>query len=101
MSATLISFIQNRRRWNTLFLMVAFLSGGWIFLSRASGTRSAGGAPPPSPREGFSAPDFTLDLLGGGQITLSNLQGQVVNWLRSRSLIRRHIAILATKGGNL
>ncbi|HEY47716.1 MAG TPA: TlpA family protein disulfide reductase [Anaerolineae bacterium] len=32
----------------------------------------------PSPREGFLAPDFTLDLIGGGQVTLSELRGDVV-----------------------
>ncbi|GAB4262611.1 MAG: TlpA disulfide reductase family protein [Candidatus Promineifilaceae bacterium] len=32
----------------------------------------------PSPREGFPAPDFTLDTLDGSQITLSHLRGKVV-----------------------
>lgn len=36
------------------------------------------GALPTSPREGFPAPDFTLDQLGGGQVTLSQLRGNVV-----------------------
>jgi thiol-disulfide isomerase/thioredoxin len=50
----------------------------WTFLSRVPPAATTGGAPPPSPREGFSAPDFTLDLLGGGQVTLSELRGKVV-----------------------
>ncbi len=32
----------------------------------------------PSPREGFLAPDFTLDVAGGGEWTLSELRGDVV-----------------------
>jgi len=31
-----------------------------------------------SPRVGFAAPDFTLELLGGGQVTLSELRGKAV-----------------------
>jgi len=57
---------------------VLLLGGGWTFLSRVPPAATTDGAPPPSPREGFSAPDFTLDLLGGGQVTLSELRGQVV-----------------------
>ncbi|HET6846795.1 MAG TPA: TlpA disulfide reductase family protein, partial [Anaerolineales bacterium] len=33
---------------------------------------------PPSPRIGFAAPDFTLDTLDGGSLTLSQLRGQPV-----------------------
>jgi len=73
-----IRLFQNRKNW--IFLMAAFfvLGVGWIFLSRVPAAATTDGAPPPSPREGFSAPDFTLDLLGGGQVTLSDLRGQVV-----------------------
>ena len=61
-------------------LMAAMLAlgGVWTFLSRVPPSATTGGAPPPSPREGFSAPDFTLDLLGGGQLTLSDLRGKPV-----------------------
>ena len=49
----------------------------WTVISRV---------PPDRPRaeqgavakEGFSAPDFTLDLLGGDKVTLSDLRGRVV-----------------------
>jgi len=49
----------------------------WTLISRAP-LAAPGGAPPPSPRAGFSAPDFTLDLLDGEQVTLANLRGKVV-----------------------
>lgn len=78
MSTSFMTIIQDRRRWSELFLVVALLGSGWTVLSRAPIAQTTGGAPPPSPREGFSAPDFTLDLLDGGQVTLSALRGQVV-----------------------
>ncbi len=75
---TPISLPQDKRRWAFLMIMVFLLGTGWTFLGRVPPAATTGGAPPPSPREGFSAPDFTLDLLGGGGITLSDLRGQVV-----------------------
>lgn len=57
---------------------VLTLSIVWTFLSRVPEAMTTNGAPPPSPRQGFSAPDFTLDVLGGGQVTLSELRGKVV-----------------------
>jgi peroxiredoxin len=50
---------------------------GWIWLSAVPASGTTGGQTP-SPREGFSAPDFTLELLNGGQITLSDLRGKAV-----------------------
>lgn len=50
----------------------------WTVYSRVP---SAVGAPlssSPSPREGFFAPDFTLDTLDGGKVTLSELRGNIV-----------------------
>ncbi len=75
---TPISLPQDKRRWAFLMIMVFLLGTGWTFLGRVPPAATTDGAPPPSPREGFSAPDFTLDLLGGGGITLSDLRGQVV-----------------------
>lgn len=69
---------QDSRRWNTLIGAALALGVVWTFLSRVPSAATTGGAPPPSPREGFSAPDFTLDLLGGGQVRLSELRGKVV-----------------------
>jgi len=69
---------SRKRRWE--ILMVVSLAAGilWTFFSRVP---SAVGAPlssSPSPREGFFAPDFTLDTLDGGRVTLSELRGKIV-----------------------
>lgn len=50
----------------------------WVFLSRMPADRVVQAGPPSSPKEGFIAPDFTLDLLGGGEVTLSELRGSPV-----------------------
>jgi len=57
-------------------ILILLVGGAWISASRlpAAATSSA----PPSPREGFAAPDFTLPLLAGGEARLSGLRGQVV-----------------------
>jgi thiol-disulfide isomerase/thioredoxin len=71
-------FLSDTRRWN-LFLAAVLLSGvGWIVLSRVPPAASRQSTPAPGAREGFSAPDFTLDRLNGGQMTLSEMRGQVV-----------------------
>ena len=70
--------LEDAHRWYRLTAMVLALGAVWTFLSRVPPAATTGGAPPPSAREGFSAPEFTLDLLGGGQVTLSNLRGKVV-----------------------
>ncbi|MDP2776673.1 MAG: TlpA disulfide reductase family protein [Anaerolineales bacterium] len=72
------NFPSRKRRWE--ILMLASLAAGilWTVVSRVP---SAVGAPlssSPSPREGFLAPDFTLDNLQGEKVTLSNLRGKIV-----------------------
>ncbi len=50
----------------------------WTMLSRIP---TAAGGPldsPPSPQEGFLAPNFTLETLDGKRVTLSDLRGKVV-----------------------
>ncbi len=70
-------FFEEQQRWTILMVVVLALGVIWTIFSRVPmaganiGERSA-------PREGFFAPDFTLDLLGGGQVTLSDLRGKVV-----------------------
>jgi len=57
---------------------VLVLAAAWIMLSRVAGTAPQSSVAPPSPRTGFSAPDFTLETLDGTQLTLSDLRGQPV-----------------------
>ena len=57
------------------FIMIAF-SIFWIFSSRNPSTNSIEVAS--APREGFLAPDFTLNTLDGNEITLSALRGNIV-----------------------
>ena len=66
------------QRWTVLMVSVVALGAVWTFVSRAPLAATTGGAPPPSARAGFSAPDFTLDRLGGGQMVLSGLRGKAV-----------------------
>src|SRR5437867_5081486 len=61
-------------------LTLAFVLGVfWTLFSRVApsatetGLQAAG-----APKEGFTAPDFSLDLLSGGKVTLSELHGKAV-----------------------
>lgn len=69
---------EDSQRWSVLMVSVLALGAAWTFVSRVPLAATTGGAPPPSPRAGFSAPDFTLDRLGGGQMALSELRGKAV-----------------------
>lgn len=69
---------SRKTRWEILMLLSLALGFLWTVGSRVP---SAVGAPlssSPSPREGFLAPDFTLDTLDGNVVTLSELRGKVV-----------------------
>ncbi len=73
----MLALIEIRSRWLAVTTTALLVGIGWIWFSAvpASGTTSG---QIPGPREGFSAPDFTLELLGGGQTTLSDLRGKAV-----------------------
>src|SRR3990172_2662171 len=69
---------SRKKRWEVLMLVSLAAGILWTVASRVP---SAVGAPlssSPSPREGFLAPDFTLDTLDGNRVTLSELRGKVV-----------------------
>jgi thiol-disulfide isomerase/thioredoxin len=64
-----------QRRGIYIFILLAALA--WIFISADwAGTSTAGAIP--APRQGFLAPDFTLNTPDGEAVTLSKLRGQVV-----------------------
>lgn len=69
---------SRKKRWEILMLASLAAAILWTVASRVP---SAVGAPlssSPSPREGFLAPDFTLDTLDGSKVTLSELRGKIV-----------------------
>jgi cytochrome c biogenesis protein CcmG, thiol:disulfide interchange protein DsbE len=68
--------ISNR----LIVLMASILIIGalWTLISREPDTSLQQSGPPSHPKEGFTAPDFTLDLLDGRQLTLSELRGHPV-----------------------
>ena len=63
-----------------MMLMLSILIFGalWMLISRVPEESSRQAGSPPDPKEGFTAPDFTLDLLDGGKLTLSELRGHSV-----------------------
>ena len=76
-SPYVLAFPADPRRWFA-FTTLALVAGlAWTLRSAVPpGETTQGRAP--SPRVGFAAPDFSLDLLGGGRVTLSELRGKVV-----------------------
>ena len=72
----------SKKAWNLFIGAVVLIGAGWIYLTRIPSNGTTGGSPPPSPMEGFSAPGFTLDLLGSDssneKVSLSDYRGQVV-----------------------
>ncbi len=69
--------VQDSRRWWTLSLGILLLGAAWTLHSRVPDS-TANLALVASPREGFPAPDFALDLLEGGTASLSGQRGKVV-----------------------
>jgi cytochrome c biogenesis protein CcmG/thiol:disulfide interchange protein DsbE len=74
---SILNWMQNPRRWFGVSLVVLLLGSAWMMASAVPNSETTGGQIP-SPREGFLAPDFTLDQLNGGQIRLADLRGKVL-----------------------
>lgn len=69
--------ISDPLRWTAVSLLLLIAGAAWTWASAVPASATTGGKIP-SPREGFVAPDFTLDTLGGDPVTLSDLRGRVV-----------------------
>ena len=61
-----------------LMISIFILGALWTQISRVPELSSQQSGPPPNPKEDSAAPDFTLDLLDGGQLTLAELRGHPV-----------------------
>jgi peroxiredoxin len=70
------SLISNRLIM--LMASILILDALWTLISRAPDPSLQQSGSPFNPKEGFMAPDFTLDLLDGDQLTLSELRGHQV-----------------------
>jgi len=68
----------RKRRWEILMLVSLATGILWTLVSRVPSAVDAPLSTSPSPREGFLAPDFTLDTLDGTKVTLSKLRGKIV-----------------------
>ena len=66
------------RAWWPLVTGVLVLGLSWTAATRAEPAGTTNGAPPPSPREGFSAPAFSLPTRDERTLALTDLRGQVV-----------------------
>jgi cytochrome c biogenesis protein CcmG, thiol:disulfide interchange protein DsbE len=65
----------HKRVWLSIFVLIA--GAAWIWISRvAPGETSAGKIP--LPRQGFLAPDFSLQTPDGQSVSLSDLRGRPV-----------------------
>ncbi|MCI0555024.1 MAG: TlpA family protein disulfide reductase, partial [Anaerolineae bacterium] len=69
---------MKSNRLLTTMISILILGAAWTFISRVPEPSSQQSDPPPNPQEGFAAPDFMLDTLDGGQLTLSELRGHPV-----------------------
>ncbi|MHB8776578.1 MAG: peroxiredoxin family protein [Anaerolineales bacterium] len=68
---------MNNSRFTAWITWALILGMIWTVVSRVSPEQSQVQAGSVA-KEGFIAPDFTLDLLDGGSVTLSDLRGKVV-----------------------
>ena len=69
---------SRKKRWDIVMLLSLAAATMWTMISRVPSAIGAPLSSLPSPREGFLAPDFTLDTLQGDQVKLSDLRGKIV-----------------------
>jgi peroxiredoxin len=63
--------------WTVFSVLILLAGAGWTWANRAApGSTTAGAVP--APRQGFPAPDFSLETAQGQTITLSELRGRPV-----------------------
>ena len=72
-----VAWLADPRRWRALAAFTLAVGLAWTVVS-AVPQEAVPGRSTAAPREGFLAPDFRLTLLGGGEVALSELRGQVV-----------------------
>jgi cytochrome c biogenesis protein CcmG, thiol:disulfide interchange protein DsbE len=68
----------HKRFWYGLIAAALLLGGSWILATRVNPDSDTDAGLSVAPRKGFLAPDFTLSLLDGDEIRLSDLRGQPV-----------------------
>jgi cytochrome c biogenesis protein CcmG/thiol:disulfide interchange protein DsbE len=68
----------QKRHWDILMLFSVAAGVLWTMSSRLPAAIGSPVSASPSPREGFYAPDFTLETLTGDQVQLSRLRGKIV-----------------------
>ncbi len=73
----MISWFRDRKRWMAVTAVVMSLGIAWAAASRIPDAEMSSGEIT-SPHVGFLAPDFRLETIDGGAVTLSALRGRVV-----------------------
>jgi peroxiredoxin len=71
------TLVQDTVRWSLVVIGAAIIGVLWIWASTVPAEATTGGLIP-SPREGFLAPDFTLESLSADEISLSDMRGKVI-----------------------
>ena len=71
------TLLRDPVRWSLVVIGAAIMGGFWIWAPAVPTDATTGGLIP-SPREGFLAPEFTLESLAGDQISLSDVRGKII-----------------------
>jgi peroxiredoxin len=74
----MLIFQKFQSKWKFITIAVLAFSIAWTLYSREPEKGAQALRMPASPRKGFFAPDFSLGLLDGGEVTLSELRGKPV-----------------------